>query len=76
MADGKGGSLSGLSDSEAREFHGIFITSFILFTVVAVVAHFLAWQWRPWLPGEGGYAMIIHDIKDAAAAYSAIAFNA
>ncbi len=76
MADGKGGSLSGLSDSEAREFHGIFITSFILFTVVAVVAHFLAWQWRPWLPGVGGYAMIVNDIKDAAAAYSAIAFNA
>jgi light-harvesting complex 1 beta chain len=76
MADGKGGSLSGLSDSEAREFHGIFITTFILFTVIAVVAHFLAWQWRSWLPGVEGYAMIFNDLKDAAAAYSAIAFNA
>jgi light-harvesting complex 1 beta chain len=76
MAEGKNGSMSGLTDSEAREFHGIFITTFIVFTLVAVVAHFLAWQWRPWLPGEGGYAMIINDIKDAAAAYSAIAFNA
>ena len=76
MADGKGGSMSGLTDSEAREFHGIFITSFILFTVVAVVAHFLAWQWRPWLPGVNGYAMIVNDIKDAAAAYAAIAFTA
>ena len=48
MADNSKGSLSGLSDNEAKEFHGIFITSFIIFTVIAVVAHFLAWQWRPW----------------------------
>jgi light-harvesting complex 1 beta chain len=38
MADGK--SLSGLTESE---------TSFIVFTLIAVVAHFLVWQWRPWL---------------------------
>ncbi|MFN3231236.1 MAG: light-harvesting antenna LH1, beta subunit [Alphaproteobacteria bacterium] len=54
-----GGTLSGLTDDEAREFHRIFITSFILFTVIAIVAHFLVWQWRPWLPGEGGYASLI-----------------
>ena len=41
MADDRKGSLSGLSDQEAREFHGIFVTSFIGFTVIAVVAHFL-----------------------------------
>ncbi len=76
MADSRGGSLSGLTDSEAREFHGIFITSFIVFTLVAVVAHFLAWQWRPWLPGEGGYAMLIDDVKNMAAAYTAVAFSA
>jgi light-harvesting complex 1 beta chain len=34
--------LSGLSDSEAREFHRIFMTSFIIFVVVAIIAHFLA----------------------------------
>ena len=42
MADGRHGSLSGLSDQEAKEFHGIFMTSFIIFTLIAVVAHFLA----------------------------------
>ena len=48
MADDKrAGSLSGLTDAEAREFHGIFVTSFIIFLVVAVIAHFLVWQWRP-----------------------------
>lgn len=42
-------SVSGLTDSEAKEFHGIFVTSFIIFTAVAVVAHILAWMWMPWL---------------------------
>lgn len=52
----KGGSISGLTEAEAREFHGVFVTSFIIFVVVAVVAHILVWQWRPWLPGPHGYA--------------------
>lgn len=51
-------SLSGLTDDEAREFHGFFITSFIAFTVIAVIAHFLVWSWRPWLPGAKGYASL------------------
>lgn len=51
-----GPSVTGLTEAEAKEFHSIFITSFIVFTVVAIVAHFLAWQWRPWLPGPNGYA--------------------
>jgi light-harvesting complex 1 beta chain len=45
----KRGSLSGLTEGEAKEFHSIFVTSFIIFTVIAIVAHFLVWQWRPWL---------------------------
>jgi light-harvesting complex 1 beta chain len=55
MADNKGSGSSGLTEAEAKEFHGMFITSFIAFTVVAIVAHFLAWQWRPWIPGPNGY---------------------
>ena len=57
MVDGPntGRSLSGLTESEAREFHSIFMTSFVIFTAIAVVAHILAWMWRPWLPGPGGY---------------------
>ncbi len=56
--DGTTGSLSGLTEAEAKEFHRIFMGSFILFTAVAVVAHILVWYWRPWLPGVNGYAMI------------------
>ena len=48
-------STSGLTDTEAREFHSIFITSFIVFVAIAIVAHILVWTWRPWLPGEQGY---------------------
>ena len=58
MADSRQGSLSGLTEQEAKEFHGIFMTSFIIFTLIAVVAHFLAWQWRPWLPGASGYISV------------------
>jgi light-harvesting complex 1 beta chain len=48
MADDRKGSLSGLTENEAREFHSVFMTSFIGFTVIAIIAHVLAWSWRPW----------------------------
>ena len=54
----RSGSLSGLTEDEAKEFHRIFVTSFMVFTGIAIVAHVLAWMWRPWLPGAGGYSMI------------------
>ena len=52
-------SLSGLTEQEAKEFHKIFMTSFIIFTVIAIVAHILVWQWRPWLPGVHGYTSML-----------------
>ncbi len=58
MAADRSGSLSGLTEQEAKEFHGIFMASFIGFVVVAIIAHFLVWQWRPWLPGPKGYAAL------------------
>jgi len=53
-------SLSGLTEGESKEFHTIFMTSFIAFTAIAVVAHILAWLWRPWLqtPDDGRQSMI------------------
>ena len=51
-------SLSGLTEEEAVEFHGLFIKSFIGFTVIAILAHILVWNWRPWIPGPKGYAML------------------
>jgi light-harvesting complex 1 beta chain len=58
MADDKGAYGSGLSEAEAKEFHGMFMMSFFIFFAIAVVAHILAWFWRPWLPGVNGYGMI------------------
>ncbi|EGV19671.1 MULTISPECIES: light-harvesting antenna LH1, beta subunit [Thiocapsa] len=40
---------SGLTENEAKEFHGIFVSSFVTFTSIVVVAHILVWLWRPWL---------------------------
>ena len=58
MATDRSDSLSGLTRDEAKEFHGIFVTSFILFTIIAIVAHVLVWMWRPWIPGPEGYASL------------------
>lgn len=63
-----GGSLSGLSEAEAREFHSVFMTSFMAFVIVAVAAHILAWMWRPWLPGPQGYASLEEGVMPIASA--------
>jgi len=59
--DRRDASLSGLTEPEAREFHSIFVASFIVFTVIAIVAHILVWLWRPWLPGVRGYTSNLID---------------
>jgi light-harvesting complex 1 beta chain len=51
-------SSTGLTEGEAKEFHSLFMTSFIAFTAVAIVAHILVWMWRPWLPGPKGYVAL------------------
>ena len=60
------GSLSGLSEQEAKEFHRIFMVSFIVFTLIAIVAHILVWQWRPWFPGPEGYAAVTDGVQAVA----------
>jgi light-harvesting complex 1 beta chain len=47
--DVRKGSISGLTDDEAQEFHQYYMQGFIGFTAIAVVAHILVWLWRPWL---------------------------
>ena len=56
MADN--GYFSGISDEEAQEFMSYYLMGTIVFVVVAIIAHFLVWQWRPWLPGLEGYAAL------------------
>ena len=47
-----------LTPEEAKEFHKIFISSFLAFTAIAVVAHILVWYWRPWL-GVGQHTAML-----------------
>jgi light-harvesting complex 1 beta chain len=49
QGDGMAESNGGMTDEEARSFHGAFIMGTGVFLIVAAVAHFLAWSWRPWL---------------------------
>ncbi len=51
-----------LSEAEAQEFHKLFMTSFIVFTVIAIIAHIMAWSWRPWLPGPNGYSSLMDGV--------------
>lgn len=42
------GSLSGLTEEEAKEIHSAFSAGFILFMLLALVVHILVWSIRPW----------------------------
>ena len=59
------GGNTGLNDNEAQEFHSYFVQGFVIFTIIAIVAHVLAWMWRPWLPGPKGYTMLEQGIQAA-----------
>ena len=61
--DRRSGSLTGLTEQEAREFHRIFMTSFAIFVAIAIAAHILAWMWRPWLPGPNGYSSMLEGVQ-------------
>ena len=58
MMENKRSTITGLNAEEAREFHSLFVTSTIGYVVIAVIAHFLVWQWRPWFPSVKGYALL------------------
>lgn len=55
MSDERMGPGTYLTPDEAKEFHKLFVVSMGFFVVVALVAHFLVWQWRPWFPGTEPY---------------------
>lgn len=68
--EGGSGTLSGLTDAEAKEFHSVFMSSFIGFTVIAILAHILVWMWRPWIPGPEGYSSLVDGVQLAATTLS------
>jgi light-harvesting complex 1 beta chain len=42
-------STSGYTEAEAMEFQKGYFNVHMLFVAVAAVAHYLVWQWKPWL---------------------------
>ncbi|MGB0763688.1 MAG: light-harvesting antenna LH1, beta subunit [Luminiphilus sp.] len=44
----QGGSPSGLTSNEAKEFHSAYMQGWLGFVAIAVVAHVLIWMWQPW----------------------------
>jgi light-harvesting complex 1 beta chain len=48
MAEERKGSLSGLTEAEAKEFHSVLMGSMTVFFLMNLVAHILIWIWRPW----------------------------
>jgi light-harvesting complex 1 beta chain len=44
----RSGSLSGLTEAEAKEFHSVLMGSTGAFFVLTLIAHALIWAWRPW----------------------------
>ena len=64
-------SLSGLTEDEAKEFHKIYRASFAVFVGIVVVAHVLAWSWRPWIPGPNGWTQSMIDGVSSALSFLA-----
>ena len=61
-----GGSMTGLTANGAKEYHKLFMSSTIGYVVVAIIAHFLVWNWRPWFPGVEGYSSALDKVATAA----------
>ncbi len=49
MSDGNGSfSQGGMTEAEAKEFHGWMVAGTVVYILFAVVAHALIFSYRPW----------------------------
>jgi light-harvesting complex 1 beta chain len=51
--------------NDSKTFIGIYLASFGVFLMVALIGQILAWQWRTWLPGAEGEKSLIGGVKAA-----------
>ena len=56
--------MSGLTQNGAKEYHRLFMMSTIGYVIVAIIAHFLVWSWRPWFPAADGYSSAVSGAMD------------
>jgi light-harvesting complex 1 beta chain len=38
-----------MTEAEAKAVQGAMMANAVVYIAIAVVAHILVWQWRPWL---------------------------
>jgi light-harvesting complex 1 beta chain len=62
MAEDYRSPISGLTDKEAQELHRGFMTTMVIYILIACAAHYLMWAWRPWFPGTPGYRATTSDL--------------
>ncbi len=72
MADLMNAPLQQVLKNDSKTFIGIFVASFVVFLVIALIAQTLAWQWRPWFPGAEGEKSLVGGVK--AAVYSFMSY--
>lgn len=63
-----------LRADEAKEYRLLFMASFVIFLIVAVVARLLPPQWRPYPLGAEGSRSIINEAKTAANTFIPLVF--
>ncbi len=61
--------------SEGREARLVMAASFMVFLVVAACARCVAWRWRPWPPGPGGYRSVVQEARRAARTFVPYAYT-
>jgi light-harvesting complex 1 beta chain len=62
--------LKHVLQDDSLTFRGIFIASFAVFLLVALMAQVLTWHWRTWLPGAEAEKSMLGGVK--AAVYTAM----
>jgi light-harvesting complex 1 beta chain len=65
MVDMSNGSLQQMLKSDSKVFQGIFVLSFSVVLLFALLACVLPGQWRSWLPGAESEKSLIGGVKAA-----------
>lgn len=54
-----------ISPSHLNGFRTIFVVTFMIFLLMAMVGQLFAWNWRTWLPGAEGTRSIFESVNSA-----------
>jgi light-harvesting complex 1 beta chain len=65
MSDGLNPSARATARDGSKGFGVIFLPSFVVFLLVALIGQTFALEWRTWLPGAAGERSMIAGVKTA-----------